>query len=481
MKTIKGKITTFFVFCLILVGVLTILYYENTMSLRRKLAIIENFDDLLNNTLELRRYEKNLIYYHDVTSLDESVYYLFRIEDASKRFEDDMIRVVGSDDCERFQQTLIAYKKNLERNMSLVKSGNSDVDEEEIRTKGKVLVDIAQKLIRLKRKRIDQALSHSLVISMASLGAFIILILIVFHLVSRGILKPLSLVRRATEQVARDTFTPIAYQEDKKDEISRLIGAFNRMANELETRQEQLLQSRKLASIGTLTSGIAHELNNPINNISLTAETLKYGYNEMGPEEIDELLQDILVQADRASQVVKNLLEFSRTEKPYLRELDLKEVVNKTIKLIKNQVMISGVELATDLPERLPSVKGKRQDLEQAFLNVLVNAIQAMPGGGKLSIRMIAGIDGYIRTDISDTGIGIKPSDMAHIFDPFFTTKEVGKGTGLGLSLVYGIIRTHGGYIEVKSEVNKGTTFSIFLPIAEEGESIEHQDKNSHR
>ena len=190
----------------------------------------------------------------------------------------------------------------------------------------------------------------------------------------------------------------------------------------------------------------------------------------MSNQEVDDLIQDILTQADRASQVVKNLLEFSRTEKPFLRTLTISEVVDRTLKLIKNQIMITGIELEKEIPDNLPPIKGKRQDLEQVFLNILANGIQAMPNGGKLAIRVGSGPDGYIRTDFSDTGNGIKPSDIEHIFDPFFTTKEVGKGTGLGLSLVYAIVKNHGGYIEVKSEVQKGTTFSIYLPIAKDEE-----------
>jgi len=470
MKTIRGKITVFFVLCLVFVGVLTGLYYENTMALRKKLVIIENFDDFLNDILELRRYEKNFTYYHDTASLDESVFYFFKIEDTYKRLAKDITRVVGKKKCMEFRKDLADYKHILEQNMHHAKTDKTSINLEKTRERGKALVDFAQKLIKVKRHRIQRDLSRSLIIPLASMGAFVLLIIVVFQLVNRGILKPLSLVERATEEVAKDTFTPISYQTEKGDEISRLIAAFNKMAQELESRQEQLVQSRKLASIGTFASGIAHELNNPLNNISLTAETLQMVCGDMSDPEVDELIQDILSQADRASQVVKNLLEFSRTEKPFLRNLTISEVINRTLKLIRNQIMITGIELKKDIPDNLPQIKGKRQDLEQAFLNIFVNGMQAMPNGGRLAIRVGTGPDGYIRTDISDTGSGIKPSDMEHIFDPFFTTKDVGRGTGLGLSLVYGIIRTHGGYIEVKSELNKGTTFSIYLPIAKDEE-----------
>lgn len=440
------------------------------MSLRKRLVTIENFDDLLNNILELRRYEKNFTYYQDTASLDESVFYYFKIENLCNNLQEDVIRVVGQNACSQFREDLADYKRILEHNIAIAKTATGDIQVAQIREKGKALVDFAQNLKKTKRRRIERALGRSLIIPFASLAAFIILIAVVFHLVSRGILQPLSLVRRATDQVARNTFTPIQYQEEKRDEISHLIAAFNKMAQELESRQEQLLQSRKLASIGTFTSGIAHELNNPLNNISLTAETLQIVCADMANEEVDELLQDILIQADRASQVVKNLLEFSRTEKPFLRTLAISDVIDRTLKLIQNQIMIAGIEIEKEIPSDLPSIKGTRQDLAQVFMNILANGMQAMPNGGRLAIRVGMGPDGYIKTDISDSGSGIKPSDVEHIFDPFFTTKDVGKGTGLGLSLVYAIVKNHGGYIEVKSELQKGTTFSIYLPIAEDEE-----------
>lgn len=466
MKTIRGKITTFFIACLAFVGGLTILYYQNSVLLRKQLISIENFDDLLKNLLELRRYEKNFIYYGDIENLNESVFYLFRVENDCRRHRADIIRVIGEDQWAEFQAHLSAYKGILEKTMARVKSGEDRFEEDKIRETGKALVDFAQQLIKLKRHRIERTLSRTLSMPLAFLGSFVVLIIVIFLLVNRGILRPLALVERATEAVAKEKFTPIAYGADRNDEISRLIAGFNKMAEELESRQEQLLQSRKMASIGTLTSGIAHELNNPLNNISLTAETIQLRHGDLSEKEMDEMIEDILSQADRAGQVVKNLLEFSRTERPFLRHLDVTEVIEKTIRLIRNQVMVAGIQLEKQIADDLPPIKGKRQDLEQAFLNILMNGLQSMPEPGILSIRACHGPEGYIRVDLSDTGVGIKPSDMNHIFDPFYTTKEAGRGTGLGLSLVYSIIRTHGGYIEVKSEIHQGTTFSIYLPVA---------------
>lgn len=468
MKTIRGKITAFFVLCLVFVGVLTGLYYHNTMSLRKRLITIENFDDLLNNILELRRYEKNFTYYHDTESLNESVFYFFRIEDGFRRFRNEITQVAGRHEGENFQRDMIDYKNILELHMNLVKAGTPTMDLESIREKGKALVDFAQNLIKAKRRRIERALGRSLIIPFASLAAFITLIAVVFQLVNRGILRPLSLVRTATEQVAKDTFTPIQYQEGKRDEISRLIAAFNRMAQELESRQEQLLQSRKMASIGTFTSGIAHELNNPINNISLVVESLMEDDETMSHAERMRLYQDLMNQADRSSEIVRNLLEFSRARHARPEEVSLERLVDKTAQLVKNELRLNHITFSKEIHGQMPSLTLDKSGVQQVLLNLYLNSIQAMDGGGELKVVVeMDHIGNEVRMDVEDTGKGIPPEHLQSIFDPFFSTKKEGEGTGLGLSVSYNIIKKLGGRIDVKSRPGKGTCFSIFLPAGE--------------
>lgn len=467
MKTIRGKIIYFFILCLAFAILLTGLFYENVFSLRRKVYSIERFDDLLNDVLELRRYEKNFIFYRDKTSINEGKEYLSKIDRDFGVLRMDITDLIGRDECIAFAQNLADYKVVLDAIVTAKRIGNIQTLEEALRTKGKALVEFAQRLIRIKRQRIDETLRRALTIPLACMVGLIILIAVIFRFVNGGILKPLSLVEQATDKVAKQSFTPISYDKEKQDEITRLIASFNRMVEELGSRQEQLVQSRKLASIGTLTSGIAHELNNPLNNISITAEALMATYRDLSENDAEEMISDILSQADRAGQVVKNLLEFSRTERPYLRNLDIKDVIESTTKIIRNQLTVAQIQIRKNIAEDLPVIRGKRQDLQQAFVNILLNAIQAMSGGGTIHIRALCGPVGYIKIDLSDTGMGIKPEALEHIFDPFYTTKDSGQGTGLGLSLVYSIIRTHGGYIEVKSEEGKGTTFSIYLPVKE--------------
>ena len=469
MTTIKSKVTVLLIVCLTFIGALHGIYYHYIFSLQGKMELIQKFDDFRDNILEMRRYEKNFIYFKDVTSLNETIFYFFKIEDFSRELSKDVERIVGSDKFLEFHNDLNVYKTILDENMKRVKTDKGELNVELIRTKGKKMVDFANELITTKRHRIQNDINRIGIIPVVFLTSFIVFVVLILQLISKGILKPVSLMQQATEEAAKGTFRPIVYESDREDEVTHLIETFNEMAKQLETKQEQLLQSRKLASIGTFTSGIAHELNNPLNNISLTAESLMEEFTEMTKEEASEMMLEILAQADRASQVVKNLLEFSRTERPLLLELNINEVLDRTIKLIKNQIMVTGISLKRVDSENLPHIKGRSQDLQQAFINILLNSIQAMKdlsGENTITIRTGPGPNGYIRIDFSDTGIGIKPEDMKYIFDPFYTTKPVGRGTGLGLSLVYGIIRTHGGYVEVKSEINKGTTFSIYLPIA---------------
>ena len=288
----------------------------------------------------------------------------------------------------------------------------------------------------------------------------------VVELVSMGLLRPLNKLKITTQRVARGDFRPIPMDPKQLTEISALVAAFNRMAYELDTNHEDLVQARKIAALGTFTAGIAHELNNPINNISLTAETMQELYEEQLDEDGREMVQDIIAQADRAGEIVKNLLDFSRTEHPVLKHLQVRKVIASTTNLLKNQFMVSGVRLEVDIPGDIPPLRGDLRNLQQVFMNLLLNAMHAMPGGGAIAIRAREA-EGMVRIDVEDQGTGIDPEVIQNIFEPFFTTKEVGKGTGLGLSVTYSIVQRHGGRMEVKSEPGKGSVFSVYIPESE--------------
>jgi signal transduction histidine kinase len=465
LNTIRGRIVAVFVACLAFVVILTVFYYWNLFSIERRLGIAENFEDLFNDILEIRRYEKNFLFYRDGDSLKQNISYIGETKEITVKLAVDIAQVIGEQELQRFRNNLDSYKGMMEANQGRLERKASQIEVEKIRAKGKELVDFSQNLLRIKRERIHRALTRTLSIPIAFVGSLVLVLTLIFQLVVKKILKPLALIQRTTEDVARGNYTPIPHEEKRRDEISELIAAFNKMAGEIESRQEEVVQSRKIAAIGTFTSGIAHELNNPINNIYLTAETLLEEYTNLSDAEANELILDVLNQADRAGEIVKNLLDFSRSERPSFTDLNIAAVIDSTVKLVKNQIMLAGIGLERNIPGDVPAIRGNLRNLQHVFLNLLLNAIQAMPGGGSIGVTASQDSPDYIRVDVKDTGIGIKPEDLERIFDPFFTTKGVGRGTGLGLSVTYSIVKAHGGYIEVGSELNVGTTFSVFLPV----------------
>ncbi len=467
LNTIRGRIVAVFVACLAIVVILTGFYYWNLFSIERRLAIAENFEDLFNDILEIRRYEKNFLFYRDRDSLKQNISYIGETKEITAKLAADIAKVIGEEELQRFRSNLDSYKGMMEENQKRTEGKARQIEVEKIRATGKELVNFSQNLLKIKRMRIHQALKRTLSIPLAFATSLVLLIALIFQLVVKNILKPLALIQQTTEDVAKGNYTPIPYEAGRKDEISELIAAFNKMAGEIESRQEEVVQSRKIAAIGTFTSGIAHELNNPINNIYLTAETLLEEYTNLSDAEANELILDVLNQADRAADIVKNLLDFSRSERPSSTDLSIAVVLDSTVKLVKNQIMVAGIGLERNIPGDVPAIKGNLRNLQHVFLNLLLNAIQAMPGGGSIEIAVGQDSSDYIRVDVKDTGTGIKPENLEHIFDPFFTTKGVGRGTGLGLSVTYSIVKAHGGYIEVRSEVNVGTTFSVFLPVGE--------------
>jgi two-component system, NtrC family, sensor kinase len=229
--------------------------------------------------------------------------------------------------------------------------------------------------------------------------------------------------------------------------------------DELERR---LVQADKLSSIGLLAAGVAHEVNTPLAVISTYAQMLAKQISE--DEQKSKLLDKIAKQTFRASEIVNSLLSFSRTSPTEFVEVDVSKVIQETLNLVEHQLKKSGIEVKLDFPAALPAVKGNAGKLQQVFLNLFLNARDAMDQGGTLAVRAWSET-GFARIEVSDTGQGIAPEHLERIYDPFFTTKAARKGTGLGLSVTYGIVREHGGSIEVESRPGAGSRFRVELPL----------------
>jgi two-component system, NtrC family, sensor kinase len=256
-----------------------------------------------------------------------------------------------------------------------------------------------------------------------------------------------------------------ALAADIPDELTNLIRYFNQMGISLEQKRKELLQSKKMASIGTFISGMAHEINNSLNNISLSTDILIEDFDSIDKEEIKEILRDIMNQTERASKIVRNLLDSSKSHSSDMEALSIAKVLDKTAELIANELQIHKISLKRNIIDPLPIVHGDLQMLQQAFLNLIINAEQAIGDCGVIAIGASSTDKGYVRVDICDSGPGIEQEYLDQIFDQIFTIKKIGLGTSLGLAIVYDIIEKHGGYIEVSSTVSEGSTFSVYLPV----------------
>ncbi len=238
-----------------------------------------------------------------------------------------------------------------------------------------------------------------------------------------------------------------------------------RMRKELENTQIQLLQAEKMASLGKLAAGVAHQLNNPLGGITLYAKILmeEYELEDGALQDLDRVMRD----AQRCRDIVKELLVFARQTRQEMRSHDINDAISRTLFLLENQALFQNIEIEKDLFPSLPPVRGDIQQLYHLFMNIILNAAEAMEGKGILKVRSYLSVGGdRACVEISDNGSGIPEHVLAHIFEPFFTTKEQGKGTGLGLSLAYSIIESHVGSISVKSKDNEGTTFVVKLRFA---------------
>ena len=275
-----------------------------------------------------------------------------------------------------------------------------------------------------------------------------------------------TLVDKDGEHIPINISAAIVYEDGR--EIAT-VGIFTdlreklRMERELQDAQLQLLQSEKMSSLGKLAAGVAHEINNPLGGILIYSNLLIEEMEDSDPKRED--LKRIADEATRCKEIVKSLLEFARQTGPKMEPIDINRAINEGLFFLENQAAFLNIEIIQKLDLTLPLIEGNSSQLKQVFMNIMVNAAEAMEGRGALTVTTaLQPENNSVLIEFSDTGKGIPPEYISKIFDPFFTTKEVGKGTGLGLSLSYGVIEQHKGKIDVKSEVGGGTCFVIELP-----------------
>jgi len=258
----------------------------------------------------------------------------------------------------------------------------------------------------------------------------------------------------------------------QNDEIAELTDTFNMMASSLKERDErlkeyahqQIMKSERLATLGQLAAGVAHEINNPLGAILMYAHLSLEEIPSVDPRHKN--LEKVVGEATRCKNIVRGLLDFARQSEPNVEEADANEILKRTLSLLRNQSLFQNIKITTQFSPSLPKAMMDSGQIQQVFTNIILNAAEAIGGQGEVNIATMIAEDGrFIEIEFTDTGCGISRENFDKIFDPFFTTKEVGRGTGLGLAVSYGIIARHRGIIEVKSNPGEGTTFTVKLPL----------------
>lgn len=286
--------------------------------------------------------------------------------------------------------------------------------------------------------------------------------LMIYWLVGRIVLQPVRKLAAVTRKVADGDLSQ-KVEVGTRDEIGKLGESFNEMMQNLADAQRQLLQANKLASVGRLAAGVAHEINNPLTGVlTYSSFLLKRAEKD---SEMKEDLEVIVRETKRCREIVKGLLDFSRQTVSEKRPTSVNDVVNDACRIVKNPLSMQKAAIALNLGENLPQVHADPGRMQQVLVNLLVNGGDAMAdAGGTITVTTDLVEDG-VRIRVADTGSGIEPADLDKIFEPFFSTKGT-RGNGLGLAIVWGIVEEHGGRLTVDSEVGKGATFTILLPLS---------------
>ncbi len=438
--------------------------------LEGRLRFLEAADRYTMEIQQTRRFEKNYFLYG--TNLQDVQDHLEHARKLLEAAEPEAVEVLTSGALHRMRTHLDRYESLIARLISM-QGGSAPAHpaertaiEAELRDHGSQMVAFALELAEKERSSVNATLALFKRLPVAFLAFLLVFSVIVANFLARQMVEPLTRLTATTQRIASGDFTPLTPQRKYRDEFTNFALALNTMMRELAHRQDVLVQSHKLSAIGTLTSGVAHELNNPINNITLTAEMLKEDYRTLSDAERLDMVNDLVEQAARAQRIVRNLLDFARESEITTEKLDLAEVLRAATALAANQIRVSGAKITVDVAPNLPAIHGDKQSLSQVFVNLLLNALDAVGKGGRVRITAEGDDQGWVRVSVSDNGHGIPAHVLPNVFDPFFTTKPRGKGTGLGLSVSLGIVRQHGGDIRVESKAGIGTTFSVLLPAA---------------
>ena len=516
---LKKKIALSFFISAFIIAILVMLEYVNFIKIKKEIMYLEVTDTIRSKSLQLRRHEKNFFLRNDLEELKSVFVYLNELKNILKesRHFDDTGALAGLEnkilDYERnfrsievifwdFQRDFgdikpshLRYEKFfdliestfLERpklNADLLQNVFSldsqdkavrelrvlDADISALKRNGEDIVAISRELDKGARSKVDRFIHTSQIAILILFPMFLIIGIGIFLFIISNVVRRLEALTKVVERTGEGKFSPLAVPAMNwadNDEVGVLIGKFNDMEEQLAQREKELIQSKKLAAIGTLASGVAHELNNPLNNIFTTSQRLLKKAGDECPPFVQKSLSDIYSETMRVKKIVGDLLEFARGREPHVRPLELRRLIQGAYRHLGNSVDIEKIQFSMELHPQEVVIEGDQEQLEQVFINLFGNAVDAMSGEGELKVNVDETAE-EVSIRVSDTGKGMSSETLEKIFEPFYTTKD--KGTGLGLAIVFNIVQKHNGKIEAESESGKGAIFRITLPKQMQGQ-----------
>ena len=446
---------------ILLIVLICMFALQNLNTILTKFRFTMIAEGLNANFLEMRLAEKNYFFYGDVETFNNIQTRIDQTNMTILQVRPDIIRAVGAEKFTRLQEYLHVYAQLIG---SISKTGHRDVTAQiKLREAGQNLKTFSEDITALEVESIGAIIIRSKNILRFSFLAVVLFAFLFSNLIVRNIGQSLRKVVDLTRAISRGNYPKIK-EKPSNDEMGAVISAINTMAEELHNRGKEIVQSKRLASIGVLVAGVVHELNNPLNNISMIAQTYTEVYDGLSKEQRIGFMDQIDEQTERLRLIIHNLLDYAKPKEQHLTRAATNQVIKKTLSLVQNMLDISNIKITLALAEDLPDIYIDEHQIQQVLVNMAANAIQAMDKGGELRIasRYLPD-DEKLEIEIGDNGKGIAPEFLDHIFDPFFTTKEE-KGTGLGLWVSFGIIKNHQGNIRVTSQAGIGTTFIITVP-----------------
>ncbi len=469
--SIRAKVAVSFSLFFLLSFTVTGWSYWILTKVETKIEFLEIADNYLVEIQQARRFEKNYLLYK--TDLKEALEPLQRADDILTQNSGKIEKILGK----AHFKTMVSFMSKYHDQLILLSSAKDDREREAIvpmlRNFGSQMVSFAEEFVQKEQHSAKRMFLLAKRVPIYFMSALFVLMVFVLTFLTRQLLLTLNRFMAYTRRIGEGDFTPIMPARKYKDEFTKLAEAFNHMTKELDHKHNVLLESHKLRAIGTLVAGVAHELNNPLNNTLLTASMLIEDFETLPDEEKMEMVHDVINETERAQKVVKNLLDFAREGETEIMALDLAKIVRDSTNLVVNQVKFAKVDLQLACDEHLPLIHGDDQKLKQVFVNLILNAVDALSPGGKIKIHVKKDdTPGYVLVTVQDNGPGIPEHIQGRIFEPFFTTKTQNKGTGLGLSVSRGIVKKLGGYIRLVSGKDKGTTFTVALPTTESAQPL---------